>query len=683
MSPPVAHCGAPNQAKSPFFLYPAGVVSPSPRPWVDLLRNLPRHCRPVLPRRPQAAGSMATRQASDSPARAWAASLGSCGPPSPRYVSAAELTGWTEFRLAFASRPVAAWLAPLLPTTAVGLRTWSDLEGVSPAHLAEALVIRSCVQVIGATPMGAPRAPPADASVLPPASARAPAPGPRPEHGASLAPTPTVALPARPLSPANAEWSDDRWAAPSSRAAPTAVGYDPGAADAQWGDGSSAEFSSAPGIGPTTAVPPPVVGPMPGAAAAQRGDHRWAGFSSAAPPLPIDDRWAGSSSAIPPTPVCSVPGATTPNVHPAAASADAAANAVGDDADASVGPTIVNDSMGIYVPIYWDAETQLLCVIYVESVRVRHNGDHIWPPVHRFVMDVATFEVLSLGEDDQGKVFLSCFGYNPAGVLQKHGLSIFQRPPRPGGDAMLLMSFRSIKVREKGSSAPEGFAAAPGAGPLGESLVKLFRFCLGAYGEAIVPSPMLTSAPGRDGQPATYAVHAAGPPSCRQEFSLADPEAHRRLRTIVANRLRTRTRHVSWLHGGEMSGVGMGTATTTAIGAGQWPQQHPQQLSLTFPPSETGGVAVATTGGGAGAAATGKQRQSVRYWCPARGCGYSTPRRYNLKIHSGKVGATVGEEGSARGGGHCGSGGPMQRHQGYASLDQRHATNHPPRLLLC
>jgi len=248
---------------------------------------------------------------------------------------------------------------------------------------------------------------------------------------------------------------------------------------------------------------------------------------------------------------------------------------------------------------------------------------------------------------------------------------------------MLLMSFRSIKVREQGSAAPPGFAAAPGAGPLGVSLAKLFSFCLGAYGEAIVPSPMLTTAPGRDGQPAREVVHSAGPPSCRQEFSLADPAAHWRLRTIVADMLRTRSRHVSWLHGGEMAGVDLGAATTAAVGAARWPERHPPRLALTAPPLATAGVGVATAGGGAGAGAAGTQRRGVRYWCPVRGCGYSTPRRYNLKIHSGKVGATVGEEGGARGGGLCDSGGPLQKHRGGAPVDPRHATNYLPRLLLC
>jgi len=592
---------------------------------------------PPPPAPPQLAGSMATRDAGDTPARAWAASLGSCGPRSPRYVSAAELASWTEFRLASASPPVAAWLAPLLPTAAVGPRTWSHLDGVSPAHLAEALVIRSRVQVIVATSTGAPRAPTAAD-----ASAGAPAPGGGAVQGAAAPPaSPTEARAARPQTPAAAEWGDDRWAAPPSPTAATAVGADAAAADAQWGDG---RWSGLPSAVPAPPFPPPLVGSHPGAAGAQ-----WGG-----------DRWAGPSSAIPPTPVGSVPGAAAPNVHAAAANADAAASTVGDDADVDDCSTVINDSMGIYVPVHWDEETQLLCVVYVESVRVRHNGDHVWPPVHRVVMDMATFEVLSLGQDDQGKVFLAWFGYNPAGVLQKHGFSIFQRPPRPGGDAMLLLSFRSIKVREQGSAAPPGFGAAPGAGPLGVSLAKLFSFSLGSYGEAIVPSPMLTSAPGRDGQPAREVAHSAGPPSCRQEFSLADPAAHWRLRTIVADALRTRTRHVSWLHGGELAGVGVGSTTTTAVGAARWHERYPPRLALTAPPLATAGVGVATTGGGNDAGAAGTQRRGVRYWCPVRGCGYSTPRRYNLKIHSGKVGVMVGEEGRARGGGLCVSGKPCK-----------------------
>jgi len=263
---------------------------------------------PPPPPFPQPAGSMPTPDAGDTPARAWAASLGSCGPRSPRYVSAAELAGWTEFRLAFASPPVAEWLAPLLPTAAVAPRTWSDLDGVSHAHLAEALVVCSCVQVIVATSTGAPRAPPtADAS------AGAPAPWGGAAQGAAAPPAPpTEARTARPQTPAAAEWGDDPWAAPPSPAAATAVGADPAAADAQWGDDPSAEFSFS---APT---------PVPGAGAAQRGEHLWSGFPSAvpAPPAPPPlvgshpgaagakwggDLWAGPASAIPQTPVGSVP----------------------------------------------------------------------------------------------------------------------------------------------------------------------------------------------------------------------------------------------------------------------------------------------------------------------------------------------------------------------------------------
>eukprot|EP00168_Porphyra_purpurea_P004618 TRINITY_DN15617_c0_g1_i1.p2 TRINITY_DN15617_c0_g1~~TRINITY_DN15617_c0_g1_i1.p2 ORF type:complete len:166 (-),score=22.78 TRINITY_DN15617_c0_g1_i1:315-812(-) len=106
---------------------------------------------------------------------------------------------------------------------------------------------------------------------------------------------------------------------------------------------------------------------------------------------------------------------------------------------------------------------------------MRDVGTPAWPLVHRWVIDVANFEMLSLSEDESGKVYASWYGFNPAGVLQTQGVSIFQRPSRPGSDAMVLLSIRSLKIRQ-GAGAPAGFAAPPGSGPMGVALAKLSVF---------------------------------------------------------------------------------------------------------------------------------------------------------------------------------------------------------------